>query len=551
MERLWRVFQREVKVSFEEKVRRVLDCRAEEQQWVQSWLEELLRDLLQEDLSFPSVSLDYGPCLSLCLEASFFHQLISVLSAVFPRSLLPVLYSFFASLWLSMRLQPIIAHEHFSQATLRLFTHAIATWPPEEDRETTELIALLRAVCERLEACPAYEGLFIVQSGAGNCVFVLLDLVEKMVAHVSCWAISEHVLTAVRCCLLPEDPNTLEACITSQLGAVLCGKMWELVDFSLPSFNTDSSPLAETRLMQIAACLDSVFAQSFSPALITNLQKDLFTHFFLPLRPVLDRGHWKAKIALLRLLGEMGKLVTSEHFTSLFSYFLSEIEPFSPTFSHFSWENRSFWSCLNCGKEEIRVLSLQLLYILIGKMHWKVLYPLFPDELLNSQLNYYCSPEELFEMLPGALICNFRDADFRLIHENCISAIRCSVPEVPFEGIEAGESLLIEHFLGKLERIWDNSSQENVLITGILANLCLFPGYTPAARSLHRRLLGDSKGTRSRSLFTVLRAVRQQADFRQGAKHLLPCGRRAVVAIKSGLFPAWGLGAGALCAGEG
>jgi hypothetical protein len=510
MERLWRVFMREerTEVSFEEKVRRVLDCSAEEQQWVQQWLQDLLEDLLQEDQSFLSVALDYGPCLSFCLEASFFHQLISVLSAVFARSLLPELSSFFASLWRSLRLQPLIAHEHFSQATVRLFTNAIALWPPEYSEETA-LIALLRAVFERLEACPAYEGLFIVDSETGARVFILLELVEKMVDYVDILAINEDLLTAIRCCFLLEDTPILDTyLINSQLSALIVSKMWLIVDFSLGSFREESSSAADAQILQIATCLDSVLSQSFSSALIENLRKDLFMRFFLPIRPVLTRGHWKAKIALLRLLSDIGKAINSEHFTSLFAYFISEIDPFSEAnLPAFSWENRGFWNCLNCGKEEIRILSLHLLYILIGKMHWKVLYPLFPDELQCTPITHYCSPEALLETLPGAQICNFRDTDRCLTRENCLLAMSSTVADSITSPVPAGQSLLLDHLLGKFERIWDNSLRENVLVTGILGRLCLYPGCTQAGRSLHRRLLGELQGTRSRYLFASLRSV--------------------------------------------
>ena len=493
MERLWKALwsSAPADLTFDDLIRRLLDITVSDS--ISPWLSSLSSFLITEDQSLLT-SFDYAPHLSFTLEAGFFNQLITVFSAVFPRSHLPSLYSFFTSLWTHIHNQPLIPHEHFNQPTLRILTLTLSLWPPE-NHEIELLEGFLIAIFERLEENSMFESLFLTENR-----YFLLEIVEKLVDFLE---ISEKLVKIVTFCLLPEENFIIENfLLKSTLGTQLTDKMryFATIFLSNPLKTTE-----KTQILLISSCFNTVFNETFSVLLIKKLQNELFSGFFVNLKFTFTRGNWKSKSELLILLANIAEISTNEHFSALFSAFLLDLNSISEQISSFSWENRTFWSYLHCGKESIRIFSLNLLYILVGKMHWNVILMLFSEEIQGNALENYLSPDDFVANFP---FFDPKNTEKSLLFETFFSSISSKAPifhEKP--EICTENSLLIDYFLVKLERIWENSWQENALLTGIISKLCVFPGFCQAGRRLHRRLLGNLQENRGKCLFSVLKNV--------------------------------------------
>ena len=522
---------------------------------VDSGLTEILTVLLTEDRESAG---GYAPGLLWTFSESMYDQLTAWAQLDKPSGLFSSVLRFYTYLLIDIQNQDLLHHYCFNRALLsllictnerllraQLFTSA---------RET--VLPLIHVLCTRLESNPTLTPLFLIDDHyifAPILTYFLLNEHKEDLNILECvlfFCQIEHDSVAGYL----ENANPLVSALSNHLSRLINGlprgnfkgnklilgtELEYLSRFVRFLDELCGKCLHSGFLSQVAASLLTECLQPCISPYITSSDPSLRTQFTLYLLQITKEIHDKN---LLFAVCRMIKDTKNTHFKPKFESFSTHSSETTGNLAG-KWTQRSIWeeflSNLNSENAVLRLNSWKLLSKLLNSGIWDIITFLITDFIyLNTDIHVQiCTFEQFLSHFPGSLLYNdMKSANLYYFESlNCIFS-RNLPPFQPTNssfigkktgfrhhrdrssriflsnllygeekcGLETDPGPILKLIFLKMDSFLSNNREENLLITGILANLCRFPPLNSAANALFAVLFNPLDGN---SLFSVLKRV--------------------------------------------
>lgn len=505
----------------------------------------------------------FGEGMMWTLQSGLYDQMVAWAQLDQPPGLFAKVLSFFTYLVIDIRNQPLLRHSGFNRAltSLVIFTNERLQRGQVflEARETA--IPLVHALCCRLQSDPLLANCFFIADNTPASRFILVPIVDYFLRTEK----RENV-SAMECVEMMgelEDSEVAEymvkeSCLMRTMALRLTSYVSNLPREAGKGTKLQRSGELEETCRYVRGldsfckrCLHPALVQQLSHSLLEDCLRPYFAHF-------LHSPDGQIRLQFTLYLLEIARQIQSKELLLTITHMLrGPIEPISRhRFESFSTHSSSpaayqnlastqgsvwegFLENLGSPNLPLRLASLRVVEELIGRKEWEVVDSLVLATLQSGEMDVItCSYEQFMSNFPGSLLHSDLKSAYLYYYEGLNEVLNSSLP--PFQppkdsfitkkdhahhrnmgtemvlsdllygeekggcGVERDFGPVLKLLIGKLEGLFSNGIEENLLITGIFAHLCRFPPFDPSSTALYSCLFNPSDPN---SMFSVLKRV--------------------------------------------